>query len=55
MKSFYLLYKPKLPNIRQLRYPDGLSQKRIVNNFTQTKGGFTRIDLNDTNCMIRLI
>ena len=55
MKSFYLLYKPKLSNIRQLRYPDGLSQKRKVNNFTQTKGGLTRIDLNITNCMIRLI
>ena len=51
----FLLYKPKLPNIRQLRYPDGLSQKRKVNNFTQTKGGLTRIDLNDANCMIRLI
>ena len=51
MKSFYLLCKRMLPNIRQLRYPGGLNQKRKVNNFTQTKGGL----LYDTICMIRLI
>ena len=44
-----------LTQIRQLRYPGGLNQKRKVNNLTQTKGGLTRIDLHDTICMIRLI
>ena len=45
MKSFYSPCKRKLPNIRQLRHPGGLNQKRKVNNFTQTKGGLKRIDL----------
>ena len=55
MKSFYSPCIRKLPNISQLRYPGGLNQKRKVNNFTQSKGGLTRIDLYDTICMIRLI
>ena len=53
MKSFYSTFKRKLPNIRQLRYPCELNQKRYVNNFMQTNGGLTRIDLYDTIYLIQ--
>ena len=40
-ENFYSPSKLKLPNIRQLQYPGGLSQKGKVNNFTKAKGGVT--------------